>query len=742
MIQELIYTSAPFGLRPGAVGFTTVAKTPELPGELADRMEGLSRYRHRSVLREPNETQNPTAYSHQLVMLGHQSIHVLSRIADVGLDYTGRSNFLAHHLAIASAERLPQAGPAWLLQQRGIFLTHWDRDPGLLPPDRLLPDGRNPGGRCLAWNEITGDSGWGGTLASATNPAEPVYIVFQPGQDVLPLIAESVALLPASERWRATFSTYFAGVVAGVQCQWRCVPSDSPEARAAIEARRGLVLRLDQRMAGEPTGAFVEAARTGKRLENVPFSPAASASAPRSPSAEQFAPRSSAARNAIPTSYPAPLVLPNEPGEPDVALVTVRPAAKILGIVAGLAVGVIGGAGAVLAFQKATGTSFVTVATPPTTPGEDHTQQIEALQKQLEEAKRPVPVSIEKLPPRSESDLERLHQGAVAEMKKAQLEVATAKKERDGIETKFNEAETARKTLAEKNEELRAQLAEAPKSNGSGSSLQPVILENMPLVGGGMEATIVKLGSKYNGKYTKLAIYDLPKRLGKDPKSNDKHLILFDTQSKLEPPVNVDPKEVKRPTLEFELTDHGEVIQRSSDNSVLNHLGRPILGVIPTGKDGPAPVYLACFKLTEITDVAKLTLGNGRPINEENKWNRRYANESGSNALGSDQLGSSARVRVKYKKLDKIYTAEYTLTPDKNKSLVYQSDEFTIKMVLEKPKEPEKKQLAVTIKLNDNAGFVAIETECWILSAELVRQITEAPGNPKIPVIRFGRQSK
>jgi hypothetical protein len=39
------------------------------------------------------------------------------------------------------------------------------------------------------------------------DPGRPVYVLFDPGFDPLPLLAEALALLPADRRWDVTFST-------------------------------------------------------------------------------------------------------------------------------------------------------------------------------------------------------------------------------------------------------------------------------------------------------------------------------------------------------------------------------------------------------------------------------------------------------------------------------------------------------------------------------------------------------
>ena len=44
--------------------------------------------------------------------------------------------------------------------------------------------------------------------AFAGDPNQPIYLLCDPGLDPLPLIAESLALLPVELRWRVTFTEH------------------------------------------------------------------------------------------------------------------------------------------------------------------------------------------------------------------------------------------------------------------------------------------------------------------------------------------------------------------------------------------------------------------------------------------------------------------------------------------------------------------------------------------------------
>jgi hypothetical protein len=124
---------------------------------------------------------------------------------------------------------------------------------------------------CRGWQELTGDAGWGGILADwfEKDPNRQVYVIVEPGMDLIPLIAETIALLPPERRWQVTFSTYFTGLPQGIPCLWRCVMKDSPEATNAGRLRGQQVLNLCEPLGQAPVGNLVEVARSGRRTGRV-----------------------------------------------------------------------------------------------------------------------------------------------------------------------------------------------------------------------------------------------------------------------------------------------------------------------------------------------------------------------------------------------------------------------------------------------------------------------------------------
>jgi outer membrane murein-binding lipoprotein Lpp len=264
MSHELLYTSVPRGLRTGEHGFCTVAATRGIPSAVAAKLESLSGYRHLYPPSDSRAELNPVMYSHLRLQLEGKVYHVLSRVADAGLDYSQRTNKFAHHVALERTE-LPPGGPAAVLLQPGFMDAEWgDRTP------QILDAGRRPGNQdipprpCKRWELVTGDAGWAGVLAGMAMASRPAYLIYRPGVDPLPLIAEALALLPAQQRWNVTFSTYFLGLPPDVPCQWRCVVADTPEAKAALESPGAQVIMLEVASEEPPDSPLVEAARTGR----------------------------------------------------------------------------------------------------------------------------------------------------------------------------------------------------------------------------------------------------------------------------------------------------------------------------------------------------------------------------------------------------------------------------------------------------------------------------------------------
>ncbi len=285
MSQELLYTSAPQGLKPGSRGFCTVVSTQGMPSPLASALESISGYRPVFPPGDPNTDKNPVVYSHLNMSAAGKRYHVLSRIADYGLDYSQRANKIAHHVVLEPHE-LASGGPVTLLGHSGFMETSWDGKPRILPAGRSIPNQDQSPGICHTWQKLTGDAGWAGVLAESliTDSERQAYLIFQPGMDVLALMSEAIALLPHERRWEASFSTYFTSLPPGVNCNWRCVLAGSSEANQSRRFVRALRIDLTQPVGKAEGGNLVEMARTGKSPSRpVPSAPLTLAPEPQSP---------------------------------------------------------------------------------------------------------------------------------------------------------------------------------------------------------------------------------------------------------------------------------------------------------------------------------------------------------------------------------------------------------------------------------------------------------------------------
>jgi uncharacterized membrane-anchored protein YhcB (DUF1043 family) len=259
MSQELIYTSAPRGLRPGNQGFCAVAATQGMSSLLMERLESLSIY--------PRDAASVGAvvHSHFRISLGGKVLHILSRIHKAETEYTGRTNHLAQHLVLEPQE-LPAGGPAWLLEQSNLWLDSWSGDPRWLAPGKRVPAGGPAAAPCRRWQQIMGDAGWGGTLIEGfvQTPDTPAYVIFDRGQELLPLFGEAVALLPPGQRWGVTFTTfYYPQLGPEAPCLWRGVLRGTAGAKRGRGS--GLILDTAHPDGRPPSSPWIIAARTGMR---------------------------------------------------------------------------------------------------------------------------------------------------------------------------------------------------------------------------------------------------------------------------------------------------------------------------------------------------------------------------------------------------------------------------------------------------------------------------------------------
>ena len=275
MAKQLIYTSAKQGIRPDASGYCTVLSTQGITRAQEEYLESLSVFAIADQVNGESIATNGENYN-ELVRLNppavanvkfryrNQSQNVLLKTCLAGFDYSNRLRKLSHFLLLDEPDK-ETADPAAVVTMSGLFADSWDREPVVLDSDFSLPGDRVTAGQCRAWERFAGDGGWAGELVRAMHLPDrpPVYIYYDASISALPLLREALALIPAGQRWNATFSTNYAGLPSSVDCQWRFVPSSSPAAEHPPEA---IVINLNQAMGVPPESEEVAAARAGEEI--------------------------------------------------------------------------------------------------------------------------------------------------------------------------------------------------------------------------------------------------------------------------------------------------------------------------------------------------------------------------------------------------------------------------------------------------------------------------------------------
>lgn len=296
MPSQLIYTSASRGLTPGQSGFCTVARSRHLREALASRIEQISAYNH-LVSSTSGAERAPRIHAYRILDLRATRYHVLTRIVDAGLDFTSRTNHLAHHLILQPQEIASLPSPAVILARWDGWLDTWSGAPSLMDDQVAGNLGDLPRAVSLpaeAWRLSTGDGGRAAALLEPEHLAG-CHLLVGPGNEseLLDLFAETLQLLSPDGRhparcWRYSFTTFLQGEDNPADFRWRGCWPDTP---AHLTAVRGGLTPLGPASLTVPTGELAELARTG-RVQSPP--------APATPSARrQLALAGVASRNSI-----------------------------------------------------------------------------------------------------------------------------------------------------------------------------------------------------------------------------------------------------------------------------------------------------------------------------------------------------------------------------------------------------------------------------------------------------------
>ena len=199
MAYQLIYTSAPASLTLGRTGFSTVARTRDMPEKLAAAVERCGVY----------EIGAGEVFSHRTLQYGGQTWHILTRMRDAGTDYTNRNNYVAHHIAIPQSDIGGLANPAEILAQWSGWVSKWSGDPryidDVLGLENIKAKNSLP---AKNWEKYFGNPA---KAALLSNNTAQISASADDARTLLDLFSESLLLnVNPADAWDITFTTSMA----------------------------------------------------------------------------------------------------------------------------------------------------------------------------------------------------------------------------------------------------------------------------------------------------------------------------------------------------------------------------------------------------------------------------------------------------------------------------------------------------------------------------------------------------
>ena len=143
IVYQLIYTSLARGLKPGSSGFGVAACTRGLSPKIISMLEGMSGYKTVYPHYGDEAHLNPKSFLHYHYEFNNVNYDLLSKVMFSGADYSGRSNFLAHHILLENEMR-PVCGPGALCSHENFFTKKWEGEPRLIDKSLEIPDFDEP----------------------------------------------------------------------------------------------------------------------------------------------------------------------------------------------------------------------------------------------------------------------------------------------------------------------------------------------------------------------------------------------------------------------------------------------------------------------------------------------------------------------------------------------------------------------------------------------------------------------
>ena len=261
MAYQLIYTSVRRGLIPGRSGYTIAARHSQIRERLVSELERISHYEF------TKSGYSPRVFSHRIINLSGSSFHIFSRIVDAGSDYTGRTNYLAHHIVCDPSElNASQANPAEILSEFN-WLDSFEGDPRYLNDDEIVDLSKYNGKIQLPakkWKLLRGAAADAALLVDENNQAKNSIIVCNDDQlsdekTLLHLIGESALIVQNPNN--ITFTTYYQDGDTLTDFQWVGCSDDSVLLDKSTSRETFRLSKLEQSV---PNNAAATKAEKGK----------------------------------------------------------------------------------------------------------------------------------------------------------------------------------------------------------------------------------------------------------------------------------------------------------------------------------------------------------------------------------------------------------------------------------------------------------------------------------------------
>lgn len=267
---QLIYTSAPRLLEAGKTGFGTVARSRQLPQFLITYLERISTYDRAAGV------ESLQCYS--VFSQGMLRYHIFTRIGDSGVDYTQRTNHIAHHFIIQDDEvsegALASVSPAaFMMSLQHKWKTQWSGNPAWIEEEsEEVPEAQQS---ASLWQHLTGNADNSQWLSTQTCE-EGVNIVLPAGcgqSECLTLIHEAT-MHRRDKGWGMGFSTATVTTLSSKVCP--CVCLSEQQVHAGVQPRSGFpTLQVDHQLAPPTALDFPPMLEISELQSIVPEAPVA-----------------------------------------------------------------------------------------------------------------------------------------------------------------------------------------------------------------------------------------------------------------------------------------------------------------------------------------------------------------------------------------------------------------------------------------------------------------------------------